>query len=338
MSLTRIQRFLRHGSLPQLTAFEAVVRLGSFTRAAEALHMAQPTVSQHLRKLSERIGHPLIKQVGRHVQPTTTGQLLYEAAQDIFHTLERFEQRAEAVETMAAGTLRLAVCDEAMGSLMPVLERFMASHPELSLQVERGCQARLQARMADDEDDLYLMTGLSRSLGVVRQRVADMPLLLVAAPDHPLAGQIAVDLVQVAQHGLLLQAEGSAIRKQVEQVFTAQGLQPTVRLVIDDNNALRDAVMRGLGLAVMPAAAVAPAGATDRLAVIAADGFPLHCEWCFAYPVGKRLSAAARAFLACARQFDLQRSRWLDPDAVGTCEWLAATQGGALREPALRPS
>lgn len=306
MALSRIQRFLRHGSLPQLAAFEAVVRLGSFTRAAETLHMAQPTVSQHVRKLSERIGYPLVEQVGRQVQPTTVGRLLYEAALDIFHTLERFEQRAQAVETVAAGSLRLAVCEEALGSLVPVMERFMASHPALALQVQSGSLAWLQGRLTHNEDDLYLMAGLPGHVGVVRQRVADMPLLLVAAPGHAMAGRGSLGMADIAQQGLLLQAEGSAIRTQVEQAFAACGLRPAVRLVIDDDHALRDAVLRGMGLAVMPAALVAQDCAADRLVVIEAEGLPLHCEWCFAYPVGKRLSAAARAFLACARQFDLQ--------------------------------
>jgi DNA-binding MarR family transcriptional regulator len=88
-NLHLIRRLVRHGTLPQLAAFEAVVRLGSFTRAAERLHMAQPTVSGHVRKLSDAVGLPLLELRDRRVVPTPAGQALLEAARDIFAVLHR---------------------------------------------------------------------------------------------------------------------------------------------------------------------------------------------------------------------------------------------------------
>jgi len=95
MPLNRVQRYLKHGSLPQLAVFEACARLGSFTRAAEELHMAQPTVSTQIRKLSETIGLPLFEQIGKRIHRTEAGHLLYEACLTIFRTVEDMENSLE---------------------------------------------------------------------------------------------------------------------------------------------------------------------------------------------------------------------------------------------------
>ena len=80
MSQPNIHRYLRHGTLPQLHLFETTARLGSFTRAAEELHMAQPTASVQMKKLAETIGVPLFEQVGKRLYLTDAGRRLDEAA------------------------------------------------------------------------------------------------------------------------------------------------------------------------------------------------------------------------------------------------------------------
>ena len=91
MLRTKIRRYLKHGTLRQLSVFEAVARLGSFTRAAEELHMAQPTVSVQVRKLSESVGAPLIEYAGRKLCLTAAGLALEDACQELFATLGRLE-------------------------------------------------------------------------------------------------------------------------------------------------------------------------------------------------------------------------------------------------------
>ena len=86
-----LRRYLRHGMLPQLAAFEAVMRLGSATRAADALCIAQPTLSGHLRKLSEGLDVPLFKLQGRHLVPTEATLVLLQTTHEVFAALERCE-------------------------------------------------------------------------------------------------------------------------------------------------------------------------------------------------------------------------------------------------------
>ena len=109
MSQPDIHRYFRHGTLPQLRLFEASARLGSFTRAAQELHMAQPTASVQIKKLSETVGIPLFEQVGRRLYLTDAGRRLYESCQEVFRaftTLEASLAGMRALESRPAAACR----------------------------------------------------------------------------------------------------------------------------------------------------------------------------------------------------------------------------------------
>ncbi len=96
MTRTRLRRYFRHGFFPQMVAFEACVRLGSVTRAAEELSLAQPTVSCLIRKLNDTIGTPVLHTRGRRVEPTETGQELLVLCGEVFQAFDRFDERRAA--------------------------------------------------------------------------------------------------------------------------------------------------------------------------------------------------------------------------------------------------
>jgi DNA-binding transcriptional LysR family regulator len=100
MNPARIRRYFKHGTLVQLRVFDAVVRHGGYTRAAAELHLAQPTVSVQVRKLTETVGTPLLELTGRRVRPTAAGCLLHEACVDLFTRLSALE---DALEGLRAG-------------------------------------------------------------------------------------------------------------------------------------------------------------------------------------------------------------------------------------------
>ncbi|HPU50617.1 MAG TPA: LysR family transcriptional regulator [Burkholderiaceae bacterium] len=93
MERTRLRRYLRHGTLPQLVAFEATARLGSCSRAAEQLHQSQPTISIHIKKLSESLGQPLFERAGRGMRLTAAGEEVYQTCRVLFSTFEDLDDR-----------------------------------------------------------------------------------------------------------------------------------------------------------------------------------------------------------------------------------------------------
>ena len=106
MHTGKIRRYLKHGTLTQLRVFEAVVRNGGYTRAAAELHLAQPTVSVQIKKLTQTVGAPLLEQVGRRIRPTLAGEALHQACLDLFETLSTLEDVVASQRPMPAAESR----------------------------------------------------------------------------------------------------------------------------------------------------------------------------------------------------------------------------------------
>ncbi len=137
LSTWRPRRYLRHGMLPQLAAFEAVMRLGSTTRAAEALCIAQPTLSGHLRKLGEALGVRLFEMQGKRLVPTAAARALLPVAREVFAAFERCERvlaglRAEACVEVRSSARRQADAQEPIGAAA------LDTPPAVAAQAWRG--------------------------------------------------------------------------------------------------------------------------------------------------------------------------------------------------------
>lgn len=300
MPQTRIRRYLRHGMLPQLSVFEAVVRLGSFTRAAEELYMAQPTVSVQIKKLTETIGMPLIEQVGKTLRLTPVGKELQAVCREIFHTFSRFEQQVAELRGMQTGTLDIAVSTVAKYFASRMLVEFAKAYPGIDVRMHVGHRGSLLERMAANTDDLYLMTNPPDGNEVVSQRLLPNPIVVLARHDHPLAGQKNIPFARLAEEPLIMREAGSGMRMTAERVFDERGLAPRVRMELGSNESIREALAGGLGVSIMPRQ-MAGVDLEANLAVLDVEGFPLESYWYLVYPVGKQLSFIAQTFLDFVR-------------------------------------
>ena len=157
MPRSALRRFFRHGLFPQMMVFEVVARLGSVTRAAEELHLAQPTVSTQLKKLAQTLDATLFEQRGRGLVLTPAGRELQEVCAELFGVLERAAQRLAAVRNPAPEVLRIAAAPGARQSAARLLADFCARHPGVQASLHVGERAQLLGRMARGEDDVYLM-------------------------------------------------------------------------------------------------------------------------------------------------------------------------------------
>src|SRR6185503_2131152 len=129
MSRAHTRRFFRHGMLPQLLVFEAVARLGSVTRAADELHLAQPTVSLQLKKLAATLEVTLFEQQGRQLRLTGAGHTLREVCDELIHFLARAEARLAAFRGPRAERLQLAAEPEVRAAAAHLIAGFCARHP-----------------------------------------------------------------------------------------------------------------------------------------------------------------------------------------------------------------
>jgi LysR family transcriptional regulator, low CO2-responsive transcriptional regulator len=301
MTQTSIRRYLKHGTLPQLRVFEASVRLGSLARAAEELHMAPPTASVQIKKLSETIGSPLLEQVGKRMYPTDVGRRVFDGCNEVFRAFGSLEASLQDLRTLGAGELRLAAISSARYFAPRLLGAFAQRHPAISTALHVGNSSELAQRLRRNEDDLYLVADMAASGEVVIQSLLANPLVAVARADHPLAGRRHIPFAEFAREPFLLREMGSGTRSAALGMFATHGLAPIVRMELGSNEAVREAILAGLGVSVLARYTLGLEAEPAGLVCLDVNDFPVESHWQLAYPLGKHVSASARAFLEFAR-------------------------------------
>jgi len=301
MLQSKIHRYLKHGVLPQLTVFEAIARLGSFTRAAEELFLAQPTVSVQIKKLTETVGLPLFEQVGKRVHLTETGRHLYAASQQIFQTLSNLEDTFSDIRGLKAGRLQLAVISTGTYFAPRMLASFVQQHPgvEVSLQIHN--RQTLIERLANNEDDLYIFANPPQEPEVVTQMILPNPLVVFARGDHPLAKEKNIPFERFAQEPFLIREPGSGTRMVVQQLFDQHGLKPWIRMELSTNEAIKQAILAGLGVSILSRYTLGLDVEQTQLVALNVEEFPLEHHWYFVYPSTKQLSLVAKTFMDFVR-------------------------------------
>jgi len=301
MLQSNIRRYLKHGTLPQLRVFEASARLGNFSLAAQELHMAQPTASVQIKKLTETVGLPLFEQVGRRVYLTDAGQRLYAGCHEVFRVLSSLEETLNGLRATESGHLRLAVCSTGKYFAPRMLGAFLQRYPGVEVSLEIHNRETLLVRLASNADDLYVFGSPLEREDVVTQALLPNPLVVFARNDHPLAHARKISLARLAAEPFLMREPGSGTRLIASKLFEQHGLAPKISLELNDDEAIKQAILAGMGVAIMSRFTLGLEPESSQLVCLDVAGFPLENHWYFAYPVGKQLSATARAFTDFAR-------------------------------------
>ena len=301
----------------QLRLLLAVSREGSVSRAAQRLHLTQPTLSAQLRQLAEQVGLPLFERVGRKLHLTAAGRVVLDTAARVEQELENLDETLAELRGDVVGRLRLAVVSTAETFIPRLLGDFRRERPAVEVSLVVLNRDAVIRRLADNIDDLYIMSRPPQAPPVVATPFLSNPLVVVAAAEHPLAGRETLQIEALAAEEFVLREPGSGTRQAAEHFFAAHGLALRPRLELGSNEAVKQAVAGGLGLSLLSAHALAHA-VDEGIAVLRVDGTPLPTQWQVVYPAGKRLSPLASAFLAFLREraAELERSAQARLDAA----------------------
>jgi DNA-binding transcriptional LysR family regulator len=293
---------MRHSTLRQLEVFSAIARLGSFTRAAEAMFLTQPTVSMQIKKLTDAVGVPLFEQVGKKIQLTDAGRELQRACHEVFASLGRFEMYVADLKGLATGNLHIAVVTTAKYFIPRLLGSFCQLHPGIDASLKVTNRERILGRMARNEDDLYILGQPPDDLELTAEPFLPNPLVVLAPAAHPLKAVTRIPLASLADEPFLFREPGSGTRIATERHFAEHGVKIRVRMELGSNEAIKQAVIGGLGLAVLSEHTLAMDAPAGQIAVLDVEGFPIQRHWYVVYPAGKQLSVVARAFLEHLRR------------------------------------
>ncbi len=297
-----IKRYLRHGMLPQLAVFEAVARLSSFTKAADELHLAQPTVSAQIKKLADNLQIPLFEQIGKRIYLTPAGENLYKGCQLLFTTLSNIEESLSDLRGLEHGRLRLAVSTTGKYFVPRLLAEFVKLHPAIEVSLQIHNRNTLIDRLSRNEDDLYVFSNPPNDFEIVTQPILPNPMVVFAREDHPLVHEKKISIEQLKNEKFIMREPGSGTRMVAYEAFDHHGLEPRVQMELSTNEAIKQAILAGLGISILSQYTLGLDTFEPRLSILNVQDFPIEKQWQFVYPVGKQTSSVSRAFMDFVRK------------------------------------
>ncbi|MFC3609385.1 LysR family transcriptional regulator [Stutzerimonas tarimensis] len=289
-------------TLRQLHVFDAVCATRSYSRAAEEMALTQPAVSLQVRQLEELVGQPLFEYVGKKLYLTDAAEALRQAGADIFRRLDSLDMQLSELQGRLQGQLALAVESSAKYVAPHLFAAFREGQKEVDLQLVVGNRGEIIKRLVDNRDDLVIMSMVPQDMALEFLPFLNNPIVAVAPPGHPLCQAPQLKLQDLEPYRLLVREAGSGTRKACEEYFQQKRAHFSRTLEICSQEAQREAVVAGLGLALLPRHAVSQALASGALRELPVAELPLYRSWCVVYPRGKRLSPVAQAFLAFIRE------------------------------------
>lgn len=293
----RLNRLIRHATLRQLQVFEAIARLRSFTKAAEELHLTQPTVSMQLKKLAEVLEVDLFEQIGRQIYLTQAGEILYQTVTKILRSLEAAEENIRDQKGFAGGLVKLAVVSSAQYFVPSVIHNFVEEYPEVSVNMNVGNKEQLVDRIVNNDDDFYILGQPPEGMNVETYYLAPNPLVFVANKNHPLAKRGRISLQEMQEVPLLMREKGSGMRAQIEEVFERHNYRANIKMVLGSNEVVRLGLLQNLGVSVVAVATLMEEIESGELVILDVEAFPIHRDWYLVYPKGKLVSVAARKLI-----------------------------------------
>ncbi len=286
-----------HLTLQQLRLFEAVSRLGNYTRAAEELHLTQPAVSIQIKRLEEQAGLPLFEQVGKKIFPTAAGKVMYEASLDILNRVAALKISIEELKGEVKGSLQVSVVTTAKYFLPNLLGAFLQKYPDVEPKLKFTNRAKVIERLMNNEDDFIIMGQVPDDDNLEAYPFLNNILGIVAPADHPLANKKNITLKELTTQRFLNRETGSGTRFVFDQLLKEHGVSIEPYMELGSSEALKQAVMAGLGIAVLSLHSVQLEREVKRLTVLDVEGFPLKRRWYAVHLKGRKLSFVARTFL-----------------------------------------
>jgi LysR family transcriptional regulator, low CO2-responsive transcriptional regulator len=266
-------------TLTQLRSFLAVVRNGSVTAAADELVVTQPSVSAAIAALSQEVGAPLLERDGRGVRPTAAGHAFAPYATDVIGLLDKGCRAAQEAAAATDRALRIAAVTTAAESFVPALMRaFARERPDVRMALSVGNRGQVIDALVTHTADVAVGGRPPSDPRVVARPFRPNELVLVSAPDDPLASAGRVAPAQLGARTWLLREPDSGTRSANEEFLSDLGLEGET-LTVGSNGAIRQAARLGLGISFLSRDAVASDLDAGLLGVIAVDPGPAARDW-----------------------------------------------------------
>lgn len=282
-------------TIRQLQIFCAVTRHLSFVRASEELHLTQPAVSMQIKQLEDALGLSLIDRFGKRLRLTEAGKRFHEHAARVIGELHDAEETLNQLKGLRGGTVSVGMVSTAKYYLPKLLARFTSRHPDVELRLMTGNRGTLLGYLHRNEIDLAIMGRPPRDMEMVAEAFAQHPYVFIAPADHRLAGIAGVDLFDLRDETMLLREPESGTRMLNDEYLQKCLFTPRRKSEMGSNETIKQAVMAGMGVALLSLHTLGLELKHKALAVLDVQGTPVMRTWHVAHMTDKRLSPAAKA-------------------------------------------
>ena len=277
-----------------LDAFLAVAHTGSFSRAAEQLHLTQPAVSKRIASLEQQLGTRLFDRIGKHVHLTEAGRALKPRAELIISLLNDTSRALGNLSSTIQGRLRLATSHHiGLHRLPPVLRRFTKAYPGVELDIQFLDSEIAHEKVLQGDIELAIITLAPHAAApIIATDLWLDPLEFVVAPEHPLADAGRLQLRQLAPHTAVFPGLNTFTHQVVSQLFAQHGLTPRVSMSINYMETIKMLVSIGLAWSVLPRSMV-----DAQVRVLQLPGIRLQRQLGCIHHSGRTLSNAGQALM-----------------------------------------
>jgi DNA-binding transcriptional LysR family regulator len=274
---------MRNVTIRQLQMFVAAAETGSFTRTAERLRVSPAAVSFQIKQIEDSSGFALFERLGKSVAPTDAGRALLFYARTVLQALHDADQALTALRGVVGGRAILGAVSTAKYIVPHIMARFQHQYPGVAIDLRFGNRRQIGQSLARGEIELAVMGRPPEESDLAADAFAVHPSVLVAAPSHPLARASQLMPQDLAGMGLIAREEGSGTRLLMEQLFAGAGLPMRVVMTADSNETIKQAVMAGMGVAVLSQHTVGLELALGLLKTLPMRGFPVTRSWFVAH-------------------------------------------------------
>jgi DNA-binding transcriptional LysR family regulator len=281
----------------QLRALSETLRHGSVTGAAKALHVTPPAITTQLKLLEESVGAPLFDRSADGFQPTEIGQELLEAALDIDRLVARASDRIGALRSGAAGSFVFGVVSTGKYLAPSIVAGFQREHPSIRVKLSVGNRSEIIRGLEHNEYDLLIMGRPPTHIALEAAVLSDHPHILIAPPDHRLVGDPDILVEDLLEERFLAREPGSGTRLLMDRFLERTGGGRHFDVVeMGTNETIKQAVMAGLGIAIISGHTCLAELRDGRLAVLSATGLPFIRQWFLIHRTDRTLTKAAATF------------------------------------------
>jgi DNA-binding transcriptional LysR family regulator len=291
-------------SFSQLRTLEAVAEAGSLVAAANVLNMTPAALTARLKGLEAEVGMPLFDRTGAGLKLNSAGQIARDLALSVDRAMREFVETMRAVRAGTGGRLSVGVVSTAKYFAPRLIAAFVESNPGLDLRFRIGNRDETMAALKSGEVEIALAGRPPADLAVVKAPIGPHPYVMIAPPDHRLAGAERIERSALAGEAFLFREPGSGTRSLFDYFLGDMEVRRSrAGIELGSNETIKQAVMAGLGIALISAHTIAAEIGERRLVLLDVAGLPIVRQWFVLSGAERPLSAAARAFRDFAQSY-----------------------------------